>query len=94
MGARLVQVGTVAGNTLALSGETMRSRSLDILGYVSFHAPLELRTQAYQAMVQLAHDGRIDVAVERYPLSEVMAAWNHVSKGVPSRPVVIVEPPG
>ncbi|RDJ19657.1 zinc-binding alcohol dehydrogenase family protein [Bosea caraganae] len=92
MGARLVQVGTVAGNTLALSGETMRSRSLDVLGYVSFRAPLELRTRAYQTMVQLAEEGRIEVAVKRYPLSQVMAAWNHVSKGVPSRPVVMAEP--
>ncbi len=92
MGARLVQVGTVTGDTLALSGETMRSRSLDVLGYVSFRAPLELRNQAYRDLVQLARDGRIDVAVERYPPSEIMAAWNHVSKGVPSRPIVMVDP--
>jgi NADPH2:quinone reductase len=93
-GARLVQIGTVTGDTLALSGEIMRSRSLDVLGYVSFRAPLELRTRAYQALVQLAADGRIDVDVQRFPPSEVAAAWNHVSKGAPSRPVVMLEPMG
>ena len=92
VGARFVQVGTVTGDTLALSGEIMRSRSLDVLGYVSFRAPLELRSQAYRALVQLAAEGRIDVAVERYAPSDVVAAWNHVPRDVPSRPVVMIGP--
>lgn len=92
MGARFVQVGTVTGDTLALSGEIMRSRSLDMLGYVSFRAPLELRTQAYQGLVRLASDGRLDVAVERFSPSDVTAAWNHVPGDVPSRAVVMIAP--
>lgn len=88
--ARVVQVGTVAGDVLQLSGEALRARSIDILGYVSFRAPLDLRTEAYQAMVRLAQQGKLEVGVHRYPLADISAAWNHVSTGAPTRPVVII----
>lgn len=88
--ARVVQVGTVGGDVMQLSGEAIRSRSIDILGYVSFRAPLELRTAAYQAMVRLAQEGKLEIGIQRYPLADVGAAWDHVSTSAPARPVVVM----
>src|SRR5690606_33779864 len=90
VGARLVQVGTVGGDLIRLSGEAIRSRSIDILGYVSFRAPLALRAEAYQAIMRMAQAGELEIGVARYPLAEIEAAWGHVSKGAPTRPVVVI----
>jgi len=91
LGARLVQVGTVAGDELPLSGELLRSRSIDVLGFVSFRAPANVRAETYQHLVTLAAKGDLEVGIERYALASVAAAWSHRPKTTATRPVLMME---
>ena len=88
--ARFVQVGTVVSDEATLSGADLRSRSIDVLGYVSAHAPLSVRAEAYRQLVTLAMQGKLEIGIERYPLDAVAAAWAHKPHGVPTRAVLTI----
>jgi NADPH2:quinone reductase len=89
LGARLVQVGTVVSDDLTLSGELLRAKSIDVLGYVSFRAPLDVRTAAYRRLVQAATAGELRVPVDRQPLDEVERVWTTPAASGAGRPVLI-----
>ncbi|WP_430502150.1 quinone oxidoreductase family protein [Micromonospora trifolii] len=89
-GARLVQVGTASDSELALPAEVLRSRNVDLRGYVSFHAPASLRAKTYQHLVELSMRGELEVGVERFPLTAIDAAWSYRSDRPARRPVVVM----
>jgi NADPH2:quinone reductase len=75
VGARFVHVGAVLGDELALSGARLRSKSVDLLGYVSLHASATVRAEAYRSLVTWAARGELEVPVRRYPLAALDEAW-------------------
>lgn len=74
--ARVVHIGTVAGDELSVPGALLRSRQLEVLGFVGSFAPQPLRIEAYRRLAQLSVEGKLDVPVRRFPLAEVTAAWS------------------
>lgn len=72
---RLVQVGDAGSDTIALPAEVLRSSPVTLVGSGGF-APPQVRGQAYGTLVGLAASGKLRVAVEEVPLSDVEAAWN------------------
>jgi NADPH:quinone reductase-like Zn-dependent oxidoreductase len=89
VGARLVQVGNMAGPEIALAAPAVRSRFLAILGYANFHAPLDVRAAAYRRLGEHARDGRLTVDVERVALADVEQGWKRQRSGVDRKLVVI-----
>jgi NADPH:quinone reductase-like Zn-dependent oxidoreductase len=89
VGARLVQVGQMAGATATLPAATVRSRSLAILGYANFHAPQEVRASAYRRLADHARHGRVAIDLERIALRDVEHAWARQRAGVDRKLVVI-----
>jgi len=73
--ARVVHIGTMAGEELSVPGALLRSRQLEVLGFVGSFAPQPLRIEAYQRLAKLSVEGKLDVPVRRFPLAEVRQAW-------------------
>ena len=73
---RCVLVGTTAGPTLTIPGAIARRSCADILGFASYHAPIELQAQAYGELCRLAAAGEIALDIETRPLAEIGAAWD------------------
>src|SRR5262249_38632427 len=89
-GARIVQVGRAAGNAeIRLSADLIRAKSLNVLGYATYHVPHAVRAAAYQQLVQHAAEDRLRVDVECVPLSEVEQAWYRQRSGARSRLVLL-----
>ena len=89
VGGRLVQVGTTAGDEITLKGSLVRSKSLSIFGYASYHASPERRTTAYRHLAELAGQGRLTVPIERMPLRQVEQAWERQRAGTRRRLVLM-----
>jgi NADPH2:quinone reductase len=88
-GGRLVQIGQLAGSELHLPAPLVRGRFITILGHANFHAPAEVRAQAYRDLARHAAGGGLTVDLERVPLREIEAAWKRQAQG-PGRKLVIV----
>jgi NADPH2:quinone reductase len=89
-GARIVQVGRAGASAeIHLSADLVRARSLNVLGYATYHVPHDLRAAAYQQLVQFAADGQLRVDLECLPLSEVQQAWSRQCAGVRNRLVLV-----
>jgi len=88
-GARLVQVGTAAGEEIRVPAALARGQSLAVLGYASYHAPRPVRAAAYRRIVELAGQGQSIVDVERVPLRQVEQAWERQRAGARRRLVLI-----
>jgi NADPH2:quinone reductase len=88
-GARIVQVGRAGHDQIQVSADVARAKSLDILGYATYHAPYEIRAAAYRRLGELAGQGQLVVDVERVPLVEIERAWERQRTGTRSRLVVV-----
>jgi NADPH:quinone reductase-like Zn-dependent oxidoreductase len=80
-GARHLQLGQLAGLTMELPAPTVRSARLDLRGMAVFHAPLDVRREAYRQLTRHAARGAITVDVVRVPLAEVATAWARQRRG-------------
>ena len=78
---RLVEVGAIAGNTIALPASTLRSVDLSIQGSGLGSVPLDQIVSAIPEFFSLAAQGHLSVTVESVPLSQVEQAWSAVEKG-------------
>jgi NADPH:quinone reductase-like Zn-dependent oxidoreductase len=78
---RLVEVGESAGKTITLPGSTLRSIDLTLLGSGFGSASLDKIFAAIPILFSMAAAGKLKIAVEPVPLSEVEVAWNWVEKG-------------
>jgi len=79
--ARLVEVGESAGKTITLAGAILRSIDLHLLGSGFGAAPMDRVLAAVSEVFSLAASGKLAIAVEPVPLSEVETAWNRAEKG-------------
>jgi len=89
VGGRLVQLGQSAGAEATTTSAAIRGRGLELLGYLNFLVPADVRRDAYRALVEHAVAGRIDLEVERMPLAQVADAWERV-QGSAHRKLVLV----
>lgn len=89
VGGRLVQLGQSAGAEAVLGSATIRGRALDVLGYINFRVPADVRRAAYLTLVEHAVAGRIAVDVERLPLAQVADAWERVQSSAHRKLVLV-----
>jgi NADPH:quinone reductase-like Zn-dependent oxidoreductase len=87
--ARIVTLGSSAGQTAALPSAAIRGKMLDIMGHTNFAAPPEVKRAGYTRMAALASSGELRVDVERVPLADVEAAWEMLAAGA-HRKIVLV----
>lgn len=88
-GARHVQIGHSAGAEATVPAPVVRAAALGILGFAVFHAPVEVRRDAYVRLARHAASGEIMVDVEPVPLSSVGSAWDR-QRGGPGTKLVLV----
>lgn len=80
-GARLVQLGQQAATAIELPAPLVRSAALDIRGFAIFHAPADVRRDAYLRMTELAASGGLTMDVQVVPLKDIAAAWERQRTG-------------
>jgi NADPH2:quinone reductase len=80
-GARHVQLGHIAAETIELPAPVVRSAALNLMGMAVFHAPADVRRDAYLRLTDLAGRGGLDVAVDVFPLAAVADAWERQRQG-------------
>ena len=72
---RHVQIGNSADPELKLMAPAFRNNMSQVMGYTNNRVPLADHAEAYATMTAHAAAGRIEVDVERIPLSDVAVAW-------------------
>jgi NADPH2:quinone reductase len=87
---RLVNLGSSAGETAPIDSSTLRSRSLQVLGYTNNELTPEQRREALTRVVQEAAAGRLSVDHERVPLRDAADAWTRQLAGRTDGRIVLV----
>jgi NADPH:quinone reductase-like Zn-dependent oxidoreductase len=85
---RLVNLGSSAAETAPLDSATLRSRSLQVLGYTNNELTPAQRADALAYVVDEVLAGRLTVAHQRVPLGDVAGAWDRAG----DRVVLVPEP--
>jgi NADPH:quinone reductase-like Zn-dependent oxidoreductase len=80
-GGRLVNLGGASGDAAQFSSAVLRSRSLQVLGYTNNSLTHAQRADALTAVAGHTAAGRLAVAHEVLPLTEVTAAWTRQAEG-------------
>jgi len=78
---RLVEVGSMAGQTITLPGATLRSIDLALTGSGFGAVSADRVLATIPTLYQMAADGKLTVAPVTVPLREVESAWTRVEKG-------------
>lgn len=86
--ARIVHVGQSAGPESPLRSADVRGKELTILGHSNFAMTAEERNRAYLELLEHLVAGRIEIALERYPLDRAAEAWERQSSGPGGKVVV------
>ncbi len=87
---RLVNLGGSAGEIAPIDSSTLRSRSLQVLGYTNNELDPEQRRDALNRVVREATAGRLAVDHERVPLREAPDAWTRQLTGETDGRIVLV----
>ncbi len=90
VGGRLVNLGSSAAETCPIDSGTLRSKSLQLLGYTNNELTNEQRAEALTKIAALAAAGELTVAYEVFPLEEVTAAWQRQADGRAQGRIVLV----
>ena len=86
---RHVQVGQLAGPSLDLSAPAIRSKSLDVRGFMGLHPAHEIRAEAYTRLGEHVARGDIVIDFERIALADVASAWERQRTGAGAKLVLI-----
>jgi NADPH2:quinone reductase len=86
---RLVNLGGSAAPTATFDSATLRSRTLQLLGYTNNALTTAQRAHALQDIVALAVDGRLSVDYDRVALADVAEAWSRQAAGTQVRRFVV-----
>lgn len=89
-GGRLVHLGSSAGDTCPLDSATLRSRSLQLLGYTNNELTPEQRAEAVVTVAGHAAAGELAVDHEVVPLADAASGWARQAAGDASGRVVLV----
>lgn len=88
-GGRLVQLGQSAGAEATFASAAIRGRALELLGYINFRVPGDVRRDAYRTLVEHAVAGRLSIEVERMALGQVADAWERVQRSAHRKLVLV-----
>ncbi|MBN1092944.1 zinc-binding dehydrogenase [Blastococcus sp. TML/M2B] len=88
-GGRLVNLGGASGDTAEFSSAALRSRSASVLGYTNNALTPGQRRDALTAVAGHAAAGRLGVAHEAVPLTDVADAWRRQATGDPGVRLVL-----
>jgi NADPH:quinone reductase len=86
--ARIVHLGQSAGPESPLRSADVRGKELTILGHSNFAMPADERNRATLELLEHLRAGRIEIAIERYPLEDVGEAWQRQREGPGAKVVV------
>jgi NADPH:quinone reductase-like Zn-dependent oxidoreductase len=86
---RHVQVGQLAGPSLDLSAPAIRSKSLDVRGFMGLHPGHEIRAEAYTRLGEHVARGDIVIDFEPIALADVASAWERQRTGAGAKLVLI-----
>jgi NADPH:quinone reductase-like Zn-dependent oxidoreductase len=89
-GGLLVNLGSAAGETAPFDSATLRSGSLNVLGYTNNDLTTDQRAHALGVIAEHVQAGRLTVDYEAVPLAEVSAAWSRQAAGEADRRIVLV----
>ena len=78
---RLVEVGQMAGPTIALPADVLRSSGLEILGSGPGTIPLAEIIGAIPEFMAIAATGDLPIDIDEVPLAEVESAWHRRGGG-------------
>ena len=87
---RHVQVGHLAGPELGLAAPAIRSKSLDVRGFMHLHASPEVRREAYRRLGEHVARGDIVIDLERIPLADVADAWERQRRADAGAKLVLI----
>jgi len=85
---RLVEIGEMAGPTIALSAAVLRSSGLELYGSGGGSIPHQAIFDAFPQVWALATDGKLRIKTEPVPLAEVESAWQR--RDLDGRRLVII----
>jgi NADPH:quinone reductase-like Zn-dependent oxidoreductase len=88
-GARHIQLGHMAGAEASVPATAVRAAAIDLRGFALFHAPIDVRREAYLRVTRAAADGAITVRAEAVPLSAVHEAWARQARGAGTKLVIV-----
>ncbi|HEX8854053.1 MAG TPA: zinc-binding dehydrogenase [Thermoleophilaceae bacterium] len=85
-GARLVNIGRVAGTESVFTPATLRNKAA--IGLSTHYSPVEEKKRVYRVLVDLALKGKLTLEHEVLPLDEIGQAWS-MQAGSPGRKLII-----
>lgn len=88
-GARHIQIGHLAGAALPLAATVVRAAAIDLRGFALFHAPIDVRREAYLRLTEAAAAGAIIVNLEAVPVANIGNAWKRQAQGAGKKLVVV-----
>jgi NADPH2:quinone reductase len=88
-GVRFVQLGQSAGPSATLQSGFVRGKMANILGYSLCSTPHDVIAEGYRELCEHTRDGRIEFAVETFPLDDIEAAWERQASGSPGAKIVV-----
>jgi NADPH2:quinone reductase len=87
---RLVNLGSAAGETASIDSATLRSNSLDVLGYTNNDLTTEQRAAAIEVIAEHVRAGELTLDHEVVALHDIGAAWTRQTQGQADRRIVVV----
>lgn len=85
---RLVEIGEMAGPTIALPAAALRSSGLELYGSGGGSAPHQAIFDAFSQVWALATQGKLHIRTEPVPLADIESAWQR--RDLDGRRLVIV----
>lgn len=73
---RLIEIGAIAGPTIALPGAALRSSGLEIYGSGGGSVPRHAIAEAIPEILERAARGELTMETKAVPLADVETAWN------------------
>ena len=72
---RYMNVGSIAGSETTINAGLLRHGQLTMAGFSASALSGEESNAAYRDVIDLAVAGRLNLAVDTYPLDDIEAAW-------------------
>jgi NADPH2:quinone reductase len=85
---RIVQIGEMAGSSIALHGGVLRSSAIELMGSGGGSVSPSALAEVFPKLFALAAQGILTIGTEVAPLSDVHAAWDRTPEA--GRRVVFV----
>jgi NADPH:quinone reductase len=89
-GGVLVNLGGSAGDVAPIESSTLRSGTLNLLGYTNTALAPEQRAEAIRVIADHIRAGRLTVEYEAVPLSGATEAWTRQAQGRADRRLVLL----